>query len=116
MTKLFFNADWIYNPSVFDVGTIPPHAQLKNIFGVNEKTLNGRWSLEMLDSMEAAKNAVPALEDDYAKKMPYTIMVPSHLQMQGFLNIQYVNTMYPWDGIDKIVPPQLPQQNNSTAF
>lgn len=40
------------------------------------------------------------------------IQVPGHIQLQGYGKPQYVNTMYPWDGIHSIRPPEVPEDDN----
>lgn len=40
------------------------------------------------------------------------ITVPGHIQLQGYGKPQYVNTMYPWDGLNEIRPPEIPQDHN----
>lgn len=43
------------------------------------------------------------------------ITVPGHLQLQGHGQIQYINTMYPWDGRDNLRPPFISKRENLTA-
>ena len=40
------------------------------------------------------------------------IKVPGHIQLQGYDKPQYVNTQYPWEGQEKLLPPQIPQKRN----
>lgn len=40
-----------------------------------------------------------------------TIQVPGHVQLQGYDNCHYVNTMYPWDGRSEIRPPAIDWEN-----
>ena len=35
------------------------------------------------------------------------ICVPGHIEMQGYGQIQYANTIYPWDGRSGLTPPQI---------
>ncbi|MDZ4975795.1 beta-galactosidase, partial [Clostridium perfringens] len=41
-----------------------------------------------------------------------TIEVPGHIQLQGYGKPHYVNTMYPWDGHENLIPPQIPKDFN----
>ncbi|NCB31903.1 MAG: beta-galactosidase, partial [Clostridia bacterium] len=41
--------------------------------------------------------------------------VPGHVEMQGYGQIQYVNTQYPWDGREKLAPPQTPREYNPVS-
>ena len=40
------------------------------------------------------------------------IIVPGHIQLQGYDKPQYVNTQYPWEGHEQLVPPQIPKKRN----
>ena len=40
-----------------------------------------------------------------------TIQVPGRIQLQGYDNCHYVNTMYPWDGRSEIRPPAIDWEN-----
>ena len=35
------------------------------------------------------------------------IAVPGHIELQGYGQIQYINTMYPWDGCHSLRPPRI---------
>jgi len=43
------------------------------------------------------------------------IIVPGHIQMQGYDKHQYVNVQYPWDGIHDIEPGDIPSDFNPIA-
>ncbi|MDE6590158.1 MAG: beta-galactosidase, partial [Oscillospiraceae bacterium] len=36
-----------------------------------------------------------------------TILVPGHMETQGYGQIQYINTLYPWDGHAELRPPHI---------
>ena len=36
-----------------------------------------------------------------------TIRVPGHIELQGYGQLQYTNTLYPWDGRSCLRPPQV---------
>ena len=36
-----------------------------------------------------------------------TIRVPGHMETQGYGQLQYTNTLYPWDGRSALRPPQV---------
>ena len=40
------------------------------------------------------------------------IDVPGHIQMQGYDQMQYINTLYPWDGHEKLRPPHISSDDN----
>lgn len=39
------------------------------------------------------------------------IRVPGHIQLQGWGIPQYINVPYPWEGKERLKPPQFPKQN-----
>lgn len=43
------------------------------------------------------------------------VKVPGQLELQGFNHPKYVNTQYPWDGHEQLVPPAIPQKFNPVA-
>ncbi|MGL5702721.1 MAG: glycoside hydrolase family 2 protein, partial [Cetobacterium sp.] len=40
------------------------------------------------------------------------IKVPGHMELQGYGEPQYVNTMYPWDGRENLEPGEVPKEFN----
>lgn len=69
-------------------------------------SLDGEWRFALFEDMETLLTAMRAGKAPEGK-----IRVPGHWQTQGWGRPQYVNTQYPWDGTDDIVPPQLPARN-----
>ncbi len=51
-------------------------------------------------------------EKDYPCAGWGDIKVPGHIQLQGYGQPQYVNTMYPWDGHHELRPPEIPTDHN----
>ena len=45
-----------------------------------------------------------------------SIPVPAHIQMEGYGVPQYLNTQYPWDGLEEIEPGQIPERFNPVGF
>ena len=43
------------------------------------------------------------------------IRVPGSIQLQGYTEPQYVNIMYPWDGHEKRIPGQIPEEFHPVA-
>ena len=43
------------------------------------------------------------------------IRVPAHIQMEGYDKPQYANYEYPWDGLQKVRPGEIPEEFNPTA-
>lgn len=106
--------DWLENPKVFAVNKIPAHSdhayyQSKVEADTGQialkQSLNGAWQFAY------AINPSLRLKDFY--KMDFDtagfdiIQVPGHIQNQGYDKRQYINTMYPWDGLDELRPPHI---------
>ena len=111
--------NWLQDPTVYEVNRKKAHSDHYYFRDMNEEkeenssfkqTLNGLWKFSY------AKNLESAIQNFY--EMPYDakvwndIKVPAHIQLEGYEAPQYVNTMYPWDGHEKLIPPQIPTRYN----
>ena len=103
------NADikWLDNPEVFRINQIAAHsdhAYYKNYEDMILKnngltqSLNGQW--DFCFSMNAKSRPVNFYEEDYNLCGFDKIMVPGHIELAGYDQIRYINTMYPWEGKD----------------
>lgn len=112
--------NWLTDLNVFAVNRLPAHSdhlyyetmdEARSSAPMNMRhTLNGDWKFNY------AVNPNNRLEDFY--KLDFNcagwgnISVPGHIQLQGYGQPQYVNTMYPWDGHNEIRPPEIPTDHN----
>lgn len=75
-----------------------------------KQSLNGRWYFNY------AKNPNERFVDFYKEDIDChyfdMIDVPGHIQMQGYDQMQYINTLYPWDGHEKLRPPHISSDDN----
>ncbi len=115
--------DWLSDPSVFAVNRLTAHSDhsyyaslaqaQRNAAMSMRHSLNGEWYFHY------AKNPQLQPQDFYQADVDNrswsTIRVPGHIQLQGFAQPHYVNTMYPWDGKEDIRPPAIPQNENSVG-
>ena len=101
------NADirWLDNPEVFRVNQIPAHSDhdyYLNYVDLNKKnnrltqSLNGQWSFCF--SINAKSRPINFYEEGYDTSNFDKIMVPGHIELAGYDQIRYINTMYPWEG------------------
>ena len=104
--------------SVVSAGRRPAHSD--HIHYRNEKeaeefssgfytSLDGEWDFIYSSSPEER-------EKDFHKKNFTSsritkISVPSHIELQGYGQIQYINTMYPWEGHEMLRPPMVSRDN-----
>ncbi len=111
--------EWLEDPKVFGVNRLAAHSDhrfYETEAEVLSKTMNLRQSLNGTWKFFYAEN--PSLrnehfyENDFNPDSFGTIEVPGHIELQGYGRCQYINTMYPWDGLADIRPPHTDRQNN----
>ncbi|MDD6428407.1 MAG: glycoside hydrolase family 2 TIM barrel-domain containing protein [Lachnospiraceae bacterium] len=114
-----FNYEIIKDPRIFQENRLPAHSDhewyrdKKNIeTGRSDLkvTLNGSWRFHYAGNLSATIRGFEKKDYD-ASGWDY-ITVPGHIQMQGYGCPQYVNTQYPWDGLEEIEPGQIPEEMN----
>ncbi|SFR68785.1 glycoside hydrolase family 2 TIM barrel-domain containing protein [Anaeromicropila populeti] len=111
---------WLENPAVFSVNTIPPHSD--HWFYEKEcqalcqsemplkQSLNGRWLFHYAENPESRKEHFYEMDnscDDFS-----SIQVPSHIQLEGYDYCHYTNKIYPWDGQEELLPPNISWKYN----
>ncbi|MFF2446961.1 glycoside hydrolase family 2 TIM barrel-domain containing protein [Neobacillus sp. NPDC058068] len=113
--------DWLSDVNVFAVNRLPAHsdhvyyetvAEAKETEGPMKlrHDLNGVWKFNY--------SVNPDNRPEHFYKANFNcdgwedISVPGHIQLQGYGQPQYVNTMYPWDGHNEIRPPEIPMDHN----
>ena len=114
-----FCYDIVRNPEIFAENRLPGHSD--HVWFRNESvgssvffhSLNGSWFFSW------AKNYASALQDFYREDLDChtwdSIQVPGHIQLQGYGRPQYCNTQYPWDGLEPVLPGQIPERFNPVA-
>ena len=101
------NADikWLDNPEIFRINQSAAHSDhnyFLNYEDLNERnsrltqSLNGQWSFCF--SKNAMSRPEKFYEEDYDISGFDKIMVPGHIELAGYDQIRYINTMYPWEG------------------
>lgn len=112
--------EWLEDPQVFQVNRTRAHSD--HLFYENaqeaqlggemplKQSLNGRWLFSYSPNPDVRPEAF--YQTDYDLNDFQSIMVPGHIQTQGYDRCQYINTMYPWDGEEYLRPPQISRTNN----
>ena len=101
------NADikWLDNPEVFRVNQMVAHSDhayylsYKDLAAENNKmtqSLNGQW--DFCFSINAKSRPIHFYEENFDTSGFDKIMVPGHIELAGYDQIRYINTMYPWEG------------------
>ena len=104
--------EWLANPEIYEVNREKAHSDhtYTTKDGNLRQSLNGTWKFNYTEHPDSR----PA--DFYKTDFDVTsfddIIVPGHIQLQGYDKPQYVNTQYPWEGHEQLVPPQIPKKRN----
>lgn len=112
--------EWLTDLSVFSVNRIPAHSDhryyetMQDAMNSSEMSmrhdLNGSWKFAYSINPESRPS------EFYKKKFECSgwgnISVPGHIQLQGYGDPQYVNVMYPWDGLNNLIAPEIPNDVN----
>ena len=99
------NIKWLDNPEVFRINQMDAHSD-HNYFvdyaelesGNNKllQSLNGQWDFQF--SINAMERPEDFYQVDYDRSSFDKIMVPGHIELAGYDQLRYINTLYPWEG------------------
>ncbi|HKL59289.1 MAG TPA: hypothetical protein VJ863_05280, partial [Sphaerochaeta sp.] len=106
-------AEQSLDPTLFQENRLPARSLFAQQSAVREVSLDGSWHFSYYDSPQEATTLF--LEKKHIAGM-HSIEVPSHFPLQGYGVPQYTNTVYPWDGLDAVRPPQIPEQNPTGCY
>ncbi|MBQ4045700.1 MAG: beta-galactosidase, partial [Lachnospiraceae bacterium] len=134
-----FDERWLADPEVFRINQLPAHSdhrfyENEVVYGADMSlrlSLDGQWDFAFAENVEEMKGILrnlgicaeapaegdPASESGQAASAEGDlinmgkIQVPGCIEMQGYGQIQYINTFYPWDGLEGIRPPMVPDHN-----
>ncbi|QKS72514.1 DUF4981 domain-containing protein [Paenalkalicoccus suaedae] len=111
---------WLADPEVFAVNRLPAHSDHSFYETYEEaisegemrlrQSLNGSWRFHY--TTNPTSRPATFFEVDYPTAGWDQITVPGHIQLQGYGRPQYVNTMYPWDGVEYLRPPEVSETHN----
>ena len=115
-----FRYEIVKNPEIFMENRLPAHSDHRFFRGeVSEGESDARFLLNGSWKFAYAENYGKAITGFYAEDFDVSgwdeIPVPGHIQMHGYDRPAYVNTQYPWDGVDGIEPGEIPTHYNPTA-
>jgi beta-galactosidase len=114
-----FDLEWLEDPEIFQVNRMKYHSDHKYFKNMEEATsnktymkssLNGSWKFNYANNLYNMQKDF--YKEDFRVDNWDTIEVPGHIQLQGYGKPHYVNTMYPWDGHENLIPPQIPKDFN----
>ena len=106
--------NWLTDPTVFAVNRLDAHsdhvgykteAEAETGLTSLRQSLDGAWRFAW--SANPAARPADFYKPDADLTAFGTIRVPGHIELQGYGQIQYTNTLYPWDGRAALRPPQI---------
>lgn len=107
---------WLEDPRVFAVNRLNAHSDHTWYDAAGDglrQSLDGPWQFAYSpcpDQRPADFWQAGACLDGFGE-----IAVPGHIELQGYGQIQYINTMYPWDGRRAIRPPQIAWEDTAVG-
>ena len=104
--------EWLADPEVFEINREKAHSDHSYTTkdGDIRQSLNGIWKFSYSEHPD--KRPADFYKNDFDVTSFDEIRVPGHIQLQGYDKPQYVNTQYPWESQEKLLPPQIPQKRN----
>ena len=117
-----FDYNIVKNPEIFEQMRLPAHSDHMFVpagkdleAGLSDfrVSLNGIWKFMYASNYESSVKDF--YREDYDCHSWGSIHVPAHIQMEGYDVPAYVNTQYPWEGRDQILPGEVPVRFNPTA-
>ncbi len=104
--------EWLANPEIFEVNREKAHSDhtYTTKDGNLLQSLNGTWKFAYTE--HPVDRPAEFYKTDFDVTGFDDITVPGHIQLQGYDKPQYVNTQYPWEGQESLIPPQIPQKRN----
>ena len=106
--------NWLADPAVFRVNRLDAHSDHVCYASAREaergesslrQSLDGVWRFAW--SPNPAARPADFWREGFDDSGFGTILVPGHMETQGYGQIQYINTLYPWDGHSELRPPQI---------
>ncbi len=116
-------SDLLADPEISSIGTLPPHSSHVHYRTAEEQkagrssfyfSLNGRWRFFYSETLDDLPDGFE--QPGYDLSAWGEIEVPGHIQLSYCGRPQYVNTMYPWDGLEEVHPGGLPHRNPTGSY
>lgn len=108
------NLAWLEDPKVFRVNRLDAHSDHHTYVTEEElaagreslrQSLNGEWLFAW--SEKPADRPADFYREDADLSDFGRILVPGHIELAGYGQIQYINTTYPWEGHAFLRPPHI---------
>ena len=105
---------WLADPTVFRINRLDAHsdhvcyaspAEVEQGESSLLQSLDGVWRFQW--SPNPTFRPANFWQEGFDDSNFGTILVPGHMETQGYGQIQYINTLYPWDGRAEMRPPEI---------
>ena len=107
-----FDESRLKDPGFFRENRLDPHSD-HAVFPAYRLSLNGLWKFAHAVN---PGQVIPGFEQpEYDCRGWKDIRVPAHIQLEGYGAPQYTNSEYPWDGLEPLMPGDLPKDYNPVA-
>ncbi len=97
--------NYLDNPEIFRVNQLPAHSdhaffcnaeEMQTEVNSLQQSLNGVWKFHY--SMNSKERPTDFFKEEFKQEEFEEIKVPGHIELAGYDQIHYINTMYPWEG------------------
>ncbi|MBE6578947.1 MAG: DUF4981 domain-containing protein [Ruminococcaceae bacterium] len=96
------------DPAVVKAGRLDPFSDHHS--DARKLCLDGVWKFAYAERLE--DRPADFYREDYSTEEWAEINVPGHIQLQGYGKPQYINIPYPWEGVEQLLPPEIPKEFN----
>lgn len=123
--------DYLTNPKIPTVNALPNRSDFTfsdpELGENNDLCLDGTWkgyydtdynpsAVNYLEPTMRLPHVLPARNTKESGPKLQDLKVPDIAELQTLARPQYVNTQYPWDGVEKLIPGQVPEHNPFVAY
>ncbi|MBQ2259125.1 MAG: DUF4981 domain-containing protein [Spirochaetales bacterium] len=110
-----YKHSYLDRPEIFAVNREDAHSIFTPSFTKGKVTdLSGKWKFSSFQRPELAPEDFYKTTNDISSWND--INVPGSVEIQGYGEPKYLNLMYPWDGREEVVPPNIPTKENRTSL
>ncbi len=106
---------YLDKPEIFAVGREDVHSLFTPSFTRGRiLDLSGTWKFASYECPEDAPESFYKRSTDVSSWADIT--VPGAVELQGYGEPRYLDLMYPWDGKEEVIPPNIPVKRNRTSL
>lgn len=95
------------DPEIYEINRLKPRSY-RNYKADEKIDLNGEYDFYFYGNLANRKNDYKL----YTENDKRVINVPSNVELSGYGDLQYVNTQYPWDGVENVNIAETPMKTN----